>query len=421
MHYRGSGRTVRLAGLVLVLSFGSATAADWPQWQGPDRDAKSKETGLLKSWPKDGPPLVWTGKNLGSGFGTPSVAAGMVFGMGTCETNYGKKDCVWALKESDGSELWLRTIDDPGRHADQNNGPSGTPTYDNGKLYVVSSKGKLARLDAKTGEIDWKVDFVKDYGGYVPIWGFTESPLVDGDKVIGTPGGKACTLVALDKATGKELWKAAVPGADRANYSSVTAVEIGGQRQYVQFVAGGVVSVAASDGAFLWRYDHPANSTANCSTPIFHDGTIFAASSYGRGGGAARVTKTGDKYEATEVYFDKQFLNHHGGYVLVDGFLYGECGGKLGCINFRTGDLAWEEPKVKKGSITYADGRLYCRNEGDGEVILVEANPEKYVEKGRFKQPDRSKLSAWPHPVIANGKLYLRDQDVLLCYDVKAK
>jgi outer membrane protein assembly factor BamB len=415
MDYCGSRRTVRLAGLVLLLSFGSATAADWPQWQGPDRDAKSKETGLLKSWPKDGPPLVWTTKNLGKGHSTPSVADGKIFGLGARDG----KDGIFALKESDGTELWFTPFDDSMDY-NPNVGPGGTPTYDAGKLYAVGIKGKLVRVDARTGGVDWKVDLVKDFGGKSPTWGFTESPLVDGDKLICTPGGKR-TILALEKATGKVLWEAAVPKADEAHYASVTAVEIGGQRQYVQFVKGGVVSVGASDGAFLWRYDHPANGTANCSTPIYHDGTIFAASNYGRGGGAARVTKTGDKYEATEAYFDKRFLNHHGGYVLVDGFLYGECGGKLGCINFRTGDLAWEEPKVKKGSITYADGRLYCRNEGDGEIILVEANPEKYVEKGRFKQPDRSGQNAWPHPVIANGRLYLRDQDVLLCYDVKAK
>ncbi|HEY2783442.1 MAG TPA: PQQ-binding-like beta-propeller repeat protein [Fimbriiglobus sp.] len=404
-----------IVGLMAMAAADRSAAADWPQWQGPDRNGISKETGLLQSWDKGGPPLAWTAKNLGLGFGTPSVAAGKIFGMGSRDG----KDGVWALKESDGSELWFTAFDDT-NSPNQNNGPCCTPTFDNGKLYAVSSKGKIVRLDATTGKKEWLKDFVKDFGGEIPHWAYTESPLIDGDKVICTPGGKN-TIVALDKENGEVVWKAAVPKADPAQYASATAIEIGGQRQYVQFVRGGVVSVAASDGAFLWRYDAPANGTANCSTPIFHDNCIFAASAYSKGGGMAEIKKTGDKYEADEKYFEKRFQNHHGGYVLVDGYLYGECSGKLGCIEFKTGKLVWTTDKVRKGSTTYADGRLYCRNEGGADVILVEANPKQYVEKGRFAQPDRSGEMAWPHPVIANGKLYFRDQDVLLCYDVKQK
>jgi outer membrane protein assembly factor BamB len=290
-----------------------------------------------------------------------------------------------------------------------------------GKVFAVGTKGKLVCLDAKTGKLDWEVNYVKDFGGSVPGWGYTESPLIDGDKVICTPGGKN-TLVALDKATGKVVWKAAVPKADGAHYSSAIAIESAGQRQYVQFVHGGVVAVGASDGEFLWRYNAPANGTANCSTPIFHDGHVYAASAYGTGGGLAKVEKTGGKFAATEVYFEKRLENHHGGLVLVDGYLYGEGGGKLTCVNFMTGEIAWSEPKASKGSLTYADGHLYHRNEGGkGTVILVEANPKKYMEKGRFDQPDRSKTSAWAHPVVSNGRLYIRDQEMLLCYDIKQK
>lgn len=401
-------------GLTLLLGTRSA-AADWPQWQGPNRDAKSTETGLLKAWPKDGPPLVWTAKKLGLGFGTPSIADGKIFGMGTRDG----KDGVWAVKEPDGTELWFTPIADP-KPTNQNNGPSCTPTFDAGKVYAMTGTGKLARLDATTGKIEWQVDLVKDYGGEIPMWGYTESPLVDGDKVVATPGRKN-TIVAFDKETGKDVWKAAVPKADYAQYASLTVAEIAGQRQYVQFLQSGVVSVGASDGALLWRYDAPANSIANCSTPIVHDNCVFAASAYGKGGGMAKVTKADGKFTAEQAYFGKGFQNHHGGHVLVDGFLYGECDQKLGCINFKTGELVWEETKVRKGSTTYADGHLYCRNENGADVILVEANPKKYVEKGRFAQPERSNLSAWPHPVVANGKLYLRDQDVLLCFDVRQK
>jgi outer membrane protein assembly factor BamB len=246
--------------------------------------------------------------------------------------------------------------------------------------------------------------------------------LIDREKVIVTPGGSEAALVALNKKTGETIWRAKVPGDDRAEYSSVIVAEFGGKRQYIQFMQRGVVAVAADNGEFLWRYDHPANGTANCSTPILHDGYVFAGSAYHRGAGLAKISESGGKFTAKEVYFDDETENHHGGFVLIDGFVYGEEKQRLGCREFLTGKLMWTRNATKagKGSITYADGRLYYREEG-GPIILVEATPTKYVEHGRFNQPDRSGKSAWPHPVIANGKLYIRDQDVLLCYDVKEK
>jgi outer membrane protein assembly factor BamB len=403
--------------IVATVSIGlhCSLAADWPQFRGPNRDGVSKETGLLKEWPKGGPTKLWTAKSLGIGFGTPCVADGKIFGLGTRDG----KDIVWALKESDGTELWATPIDEP-RDTNQNNGPSGTPTVADGKVYAISSKGKLVVLDAKDGKPGWQADLVKDFKGGVPSWGYTESPLIDGDKVICTPGGKN-TLVALNKTNGEVVWRASVPDNDGAQYSSALAVEIAGQRQYIQFVRKGVVSVGASDGEFLWRYNGPANGTANCSMPLVSDGIVFAASNYGKGGGAVRVTKD-SKYEAKEIYFDKAMQNHHGGMVLVDGYIYGTGANSLRCINFKTGKLAWEDQTPGKGSITYADGHLYCRREGGkGTVYLVEANPKEYVEKGRFDQPERSKMSAWAYPVVANGKLYIRDQEIMLCYDVKSK
>lgn len=407
----------RLGLIALFLVATLAPAADWPQFRGPNRDGVSKETGLLQEWPKDGPKKLWSVKNLGEGFGTPSVADGKIFGLGTRD----KKDGVWCLNEADGKEVWFAPIDNYSGH-NQNNGPSGTPTVDNGKAYAMSSKGKVICVDVKTGKPDWQVDMMKEFGVRgEPGWGYCESPLIDGDKVIVTPGGKN-TIVALEKATGKVVWKASVPEADRAHYSSAIAVEIAGQKQYVQFVSGGVVSVAASDGAFLWRYNKPANGTANCSTPLFSDGSVFAASAYGTGGGLATVTKDGDKFDAKQVYFDKAMQNHHGGMVLVDGYIYGTGSSQLRCIEFKTGKVAWESNKTGKGSVTFADGRLYCRNErGKGTLTLVEANPKEYVEKGRFDQPERSGKEAWAYPVIANGRLYIRDQDTLIAFDIKKK
>jgi outer membrane protein assembly factor BamB len=419
-----------LPGLLPCLLLLTATAAetnvpappakpfDWPQWQGPDRTALSKETGLLKSWPPGGPPLAWKVEGLGGGFSTPSVAAGRVFGM----SYRGNDEVVWALDEATGRPLWTTRIATP-KKVGHGSGSRSTPTVDGELLYAVGVSGDLVCLEASTGKVRWQKNMPKEYGGRMMSgWGYSESPLIDGDKVIATPGGKAATLVALDKKTGDLIWKASVPEGDGAGYSSVIAADVHGQRQYIQFLGRGVVGVAADDGRYLWRYDRPANRTANISTPVYHDGAVFAASAYSTGGGLVRLTRDGDGVQAEEVYFNKRMQNHHGGMVLVDGYLYGTGSNALICQEYKTGKVMWEAREPGKGSICYADGRLYCRNEGGkGTLFLVEANPQRYVEHGRFDQPHRSSLNAWPHPIVANGKLYVRDQDVLLCYDVKQK
>jgi outer membrane protein assembly factor BamB len=259
---------------------------------------------------------------------------------------------------------------------------------------------------------------------------------VDGDRIICTPGAAEATLMALDKRTGKPIWKCKVPegptgdrgflGTSGAAYASVLAVDFEGIRQYVQLTATTLVGVAASDGTLLWRYDRASNThRINCTTPLYQDGVVFAASAYDAGGGAVRLKKgdSGD-IKADEIYFTPRMKNHHGGTIVVDGCLYGTAGGNRGgflvCLDFRTGEVLWGERQAPKGSLTMADGRLYLRAE-EGTLILIEPNREKYVERGRFEQPDRTDQPAWTHPVIANGKLYVRDQDTLLCYDVKAK
>ncbi len=307
-------------------------------------------------------------------------------------------------------------------------GPGCTPTVDGERLYVEGLGGDVACLQAQDGKIIWQLSLTRDFGGSVPRWRFNESPLVDGDKVICTPGGPDATLVALDKLTGKTVWKSQVPDNPGAGYASAIAIDFEGQRQYVQLTAKTLVGVAASDGKFLWRYDRAANRMGiNCSTPLYHDGMVFAASAYGAGGGLVKLSKDANGgVKAEEVYSTRQMQNHHGGMILLDGCLYGANGGNEGgslvCLDFQTGKVLWDgrdaEPRAPKGSLALADGRLYYRSE-DGPMLLIEPNPKQYVERGRFEQPDRSKQPAWPHPVIANGKLYLRDQDLLLCYAVK--
>lgn len=564
----------------------------------------SKETGLLTEWPKDGPPLAWKATGLGGGDSAPSIAAGRVYGM----ANRGEDEIVWALSEKDGKEIWVAKLGPAvnQRMTQGREGPACTPTVDGDRLYVVGLGGDVSCLQVSDGKILWQRSMTRDFGGRVPTWSYRESPLVDGNKLIVTPGAQDAMLVALDKMTGQTLWKCAVPastgggasapggpgggggggfggfsvaagvapqmfaqadankdqklsrtefialadtwfdrldpektgkvtaeqfaerfyeavpraqgdqtppgqrrpsrstapafftpadadkdgsltrvelkntftkwydqwdttkasalneeqfragltavlpqptfggggggggrggfgggGGGGAAYASVIAIDFEGQRQYVQLTARGLIGVAAADGKFLWRYDKPANGMGiNCSTPIYQDGLVFAASAYGAGGGAVKLSKDASGgIKAEEVYSTRRMQNHHGGMIVLDGCLYGANGGNEGgyllCLNFKTGEVLWDardvpERPAPKGSIAYADGRLYYRTER-GAVLLIEPNSKEYRERGRFEQPDRTRLPAWAHPVIANGKLYIRDQDTLYCYDVKAK
>jgi outer membrane protein assembly factor BamB len=411
------GALPALASLALLSSAAPPDGSgDWPQWRGPDRTGVARETGLLKSWPPDGPRLVWKARGLGGGHSTPSIAGGRIFGM----SYRGEEEVVWALDAASGKELWSTRIARANFSIGQqaHAGSNSTPTVDGDRLYGLGISGDLVCLQVSDGKLLWTKNLVKEFGGRVPGWGYSESPLIDGEKVIATPGGRSATLVALNKQNGDVLWNAQVPGGSDAQYASAITADVAGQREVIQFLRGGVVGVAASDGKFLWRYQNPANGTANCATPIYRDSLVFAASGYGTGGGLARLTSSPTGVTATEVYFTRRMQNHHGGVVLVGDSLYGFDGSNLTCLNFKTGDVAWSDRSVGKGSLVCADGYLYVRSER-GAVALVEATPAGYVEKGRFEQPDRSGEPAWSHPVVAGGRLYLRDQDLLLCYAVK--
>ena len=650
--------------VVVMVTAGSSLAADWPQWQGPNRDGKSTDTGLLKQWPENGPPLAWKIDKLGGGDGGPAIAAGRIFVM----SNRGDKEVVWALSEKDGSEIWVAPLGPAFQQqpSQGKEGPSCTPTVDGERLYVEGMGGNVACLQVQDGKIIWQRSLTEDFGGRRPMWSYRESPLVNGDKVIVTPGVADAILVALNKLTGETIWKAKMPdspagasgapggsgggrggvggpgtaggpgggrggsggsgggsatgvtgtkdpglfssehfsmtafsckipngkylaklyfaetyegitapgqrvfsfnvqgqefkdfdiwvkaggpkrayvetvpvevtngefrivftpkvenpainaieilpqsegaasgattvrikagsaatftdssgnvwqpdqgfeggmtnpmtggsggfgggapgsfnggpggaggfgggrggpggfggsGGAGAAYASPIAIDFDGQRQYVQLTAGALIGVAASDGKFLWRYDKPANGMGlNCSTPLYHDGMVFASSAYGAGGGVVKLSKDADGVvKAEEVYATTDMQNHHGGMILLDGYLYGASGGNEGgalvCLDFKTGKVMWDQrqngQRRAKGSLAFADGLLYYRME-DGAIVLIEPDPKQYTERSRFQQPDRTRLPAWSHPVIANGRLYIRDQDVLFCYNVKAK
>jgi len=409
-----------------LLAAGGATADDWPQWQGADRNAISSEGGLLQEWGPEGPPLAWKVDGLGGGYSTPSIAAGRIFGMSHRED----RAVVWAIAEKDGSPIWVTSL---GSAFDQGEplgkeGPGSSPTVDGDLLFVQGLGGDVSCLRVADGEIVWQRSLRQDFDAPLPVWSFRESPLVVGEKVVVTPGGPEATLVAFDRATGTTIWTSLVPGSPGPAYSSAIAIEFGGQPQVVQFTAKSVVGVSALDGTFLWSYESPANEYGiNISSPLHDRGRIFAASAYDNGGGLARLHRREDgSLEAEEVYFTKRMQNHHGGMILLDGILYGANGGNSGgylvALDFETGEIHWNQREGRlapKGAVAFADGRIYYRTEG-GPMLLVEPSTEAYLERGRFEQPDRSGQPAWAHPVIANGRLYLRDQGVLLAYDVTA-
>ena len=655
-------RNALMSAICWTMLLSNVRADDWPQWQGPDRNSISKERGLVKEWPKEGPPVAWKITGLGGGDSAPSVASGRIFGM----SNRGEEEVVWAISEKDGKEVWVSRLGPAVKQQtpQSKEGPSCTPTVDGERLYVEGMGGDVACLQVSDGKVLWQRSLTADFGGRVPMWSFRESPLVDGDKVIVTPGADDAMLVALDKLTGKTVWKTQMPaasgasssastgpggppggnrgdgpaaggrpdgpgaggsgaaatvtgtkdpalftsehwgmtafsakipngqylaklyfaetysgitgpgqrvfslnvqgrelkdfdiwvkaggpnrayietvpvavtngefrivftrqvenpaikaieivpqgeaaagaatagktvrinagvsapftdssgqvwqadtgfeggmtnpgmggfggfaggpggrdpgrggpggfgggrggfggsGGSGASYASPIAIDFEGQRQYVQLTARALIGVSGSDGKFVWRYDTPANRMGiNCSTPLSHDGMVFAASAYGAGGGLVKLSKDANNgVKAEEVYATRKMQNHHGGMILVDGYLYGANGGNEGgyliCLDFKTGNVLWDgrddaDKRAPKGSVAFADGRLYYRTE-KGTLLLIEPSPKEYIERGRFEQPERTRLPAWAHPVIANGKLYVRDQDTLFCYDVKAQ
>lgn len=409
-------RLIVPTGLVLLISFSlAAFADDWPQWRGPDRDGKCKETGLLQEWPDGGPPLAWKAEGLGIGFSTVSISEGVIYTMGDF-----KDDGCYAIavKEAGGAPLWKTKIGDTSNYGGFP-GPRSTPTVDGGQVFVLSPHGDLACLDAKSGEKKWTVDYKDDFNGKpMSPWHYSESLLVDGNRVIGTPGGQDGTLIALDRNTGNEIWRTSDWTA-KGGYSSTIIATIEGTRQYVQLTENSVGGVDPESGRVLWRADRPGK-TAVITTPVVSGNIVFVTSAYGVGCSGFRITRDGSNWTTEELYDNKNIANHHGGVVLLNGYVYGSSGGSFRCLDIETGELAFQGRSAGKGATLYADGRLILRSE-KGPVALIEATPEELIEVSRFDQPDRSDKRAWAHPVISNGKLYLRDQGLLLCYDVRKK
>jgi outer membrane protein assembly factor BamB len=403
----------------LVLSLPAVQAADWPQWRGPERNGVSQEKGLLAEWPKEGPRLNWQVKDLGDGYSTPSVVGDRIYLI----ANKGIQDeNALALSVSDGRVIWKQRLGKVGPNTKQMPYPGArsTPSADGDRLYALGSDGDLVCLDAKTGNIYWQKSLRKDFGGVPGMWAYSESPLIDGEVLVCTPGGKTATIVALDKSSGKTIWKSPLPEADQAAYASVIVVTVGGIKQYVQFLQKGLAGVDASTGKLLWRYDKTSKSPANIPTAVAYQNYIYSAS--GRGGcGVVELKAKDHEVEAEPVYFNMKLPNAIGGSVEVGGFLYGTSTGGLQCVDFITGTQKWQSRGIGIGSIVYADSRLYLHGE-NGDVALVECASDGYHEKGRFSPPnppEKRKGKAWSYPAIANGTLYIYDFGTLWSYNVK--
>lgn len=406
-------------GMISMLS----GAADWTQFRGPQRNGASLETGLLQEWPKDGPKLIWQVKDIDEGYGTPAVIGQRLYLLSSKGLD---NEFVQAISSNDGKRIWSTTI---GKVGNPNQVPPypkarSTPTVDGAFLYAFGSDGDIACLKAAGGKTLWQKNVRKEFGGKPGIWAYAESPLIDGDAVVVTPGGSEATILKLNKKTGTILWKSAVPGGDAAGYSSLAVIEAAGRKQYVQFLEQGLVGVDAATGKFLWRYTGMVGTPANMCMPVVSGSYIYHANPRRVAAALLQIKQSQDQIAAEQVYLERGLPNDIGGQALAGNYLYGtNADGGLMAVDFKMGKILWKAEGIGSGSILYADGRLYIHGE-NGVVALAEATPEAYREKGRFTPPDPPKHTggamekAWTYPIVANGRLYIRDLGTLWCYDI---
>lgn len=407
--------------------------ADWPQWRGPERDGHAAPQSLLEEWPEDGPPLKWGYDNAGRGYSAVAVVDGRLFTLGARDG-----ECLAiCLDTHSGDQVWEQTVSRAGTEEDYlhgwGGGPRSTPTVDGDQVFVLSEVGVLAALDRDSGKIQWSTNLVDDHGGSIPKWGYSESPLVDGDRVVVTPGGTNF-MVAVDRSSGEKIWSS--QGVDEpAEYSSVVRGRVGSTSFYVTAHASGLVALDTESGEKL--FDEPAtgNDVAVIPTPIVHDNLIYHTSDYGAGNVLLKLSETDEGGITAEPVYqlsnNKTMRNHHGGVVLVDGVIYGftrPSGGNWMAQDLASGETLWQERvrPNRSGSICYADGRLYCYNDEDGTVILAAPSREGWQPKGKLELPRetelaRNKGAIWAHPVVADKTLIIRDQDLIFAFDIAAE
>ena len=395
----------------LAAAVGGAQAPqEWFQWRGPNRDGISQETGLLQAWPKSGPPLAWRTTGLGNGYSSFSASAGRLYTLGA----RGGNEYVVALDRASGKKVWEH-LNGRRFENDRGDGPRSTPTVDGDRVYAFGGSGDLTALDAASGKRIWSVNVVSKFGGINPYWGYSESPLVLGDRILINAGGRRASIVAVSKADGATLWQ---QHSDGAGYASPVLMRTGSLNQVIFFTDANAMAVDPRDGRLLWSYGKANNNTANAATPVVRGTRVFVSSDYGTGAALLEIRAAGNLASANEIYFTRDMRNHHSSSVLVKDHLYGFSSSILTALQFDTGRTAWRDRSVGKGSLIFADNRLYLYSE-DGVAGLAEASPEAYREHGRFTIPQQSGLPTWSHPIIAGGLLILRDQDAAYAFDVR--
>ena len=408
---------VLLGGQTVTQAEGAPAATGWPQWRGPNRDGKSLDTGLLKAWPEGGPKQAWKADGLGSGYSTVVIGGGLIYTTGLVELTPDDKAT---------SRLFLTAVDLNGKlkwsvdlceaFIGSYRGARATPTYDNGNLYLQSGKGDLGCYDAKTGEVKWTRNN-KEFGGKHSNWGYAESILIIDDMAIVTPGGTNTFMVALNKNTGKTVWQSETFGLP--HYGSPIHVEYEGVPMIITSARNGLIALAPKTGKILWSHAFAVGNVANCPDPAFSDGYVFWSVGYGKGSVCVKLSVDGDKVTATEAWQNKDMVCHHGGYVILDGNIYGNHNKGMTCLDLKTGAVKWYDDAVGKGSVCYADGMLYLLGEKKGKVGLAAATPNAFKLAGTFDIEGEG--PSWAHPVVNDGRLYLRYHANLYCFDVKAK
>ncbi len=396
-----------------------ASAADWTQWRGPDHDGVSRETGLLSSWPEGGPGLLWKTEDMGVGYSNISFAGNRIYSMG----DNGDSCFLYAIDAKNGKGVWGLKV---GQAGGNYKGPRCTPATDGKLVFALGQFGDFVCADAKNGKLLWKGNVEKELGGRVMSgWNFSMSPVIDGNQVVLPIGGDGGTVIALERSEKgpKILWRSKEI-TDAAAYTSLVPITLGGVRQYLLLTEHRLAGIAAKDGKLLWQIDCPGR-TAVCSDPAFwmeNDNTcyVFASCAYNVGARGFKLSADGGRFNVEEIYSDQKLQSHHGGIVQLGGNFYLLTQRELVCVDPKTGQTRWNNRSVGKGSIFSIDGKLIVRGEaGDGTVALVDVNPDAYVEHGRFDQPERTSANSWTYPIVFNGRLYLRDQHLLLCYEVK--
>lgn len=410
-----------------ALLLAAESQSNWPTFRGAERTAVAPDKGLLQKWPEGGPKLLWEAKGCGRGYASLAIVGDKIFTLGDGLSAADDKDeYLYCCSRADGKPLWKTKTGAPWTSGQPNwQSSRSTPTVDGDRVYVITPHGLLFCCNAEKGDIVWKKDLKKDFDGKKGDgWGYSESPLIDGDRVIVTPGGSKDTMVALNKMSGEPAWSASVSGVQGAGHASIVISNVGGTKIYVQTTQGKAMGVRAEDGKLLW--DYPISATAVIPTPIVKGDLALVIAGYGKGAALLKQVPSGSEVKVEEVYpLTKELANKHGGVVLLGDYIYGDSDDKgiLYCAELKTGDIKWNKSRGAGGgsaAICAADGCLYVRWQ-NGVMGLVKASPEKYEELGSFKIPGGNERPSWAHPVVLDGKLYLREQDKILCYDVSAK